>query len=248
MSGHSKWSKIKRKKENTDAARGRLFTKLIKEITIAARQGGGDEGMNPRLRSLIQNAKANNMPQSNVEKAIKKGTGELPGVVYEEATYEGYGPGGVAILIEIVTDNKKRSVSDIRHILSKSGGSMGAVGSVSWMFNKRGIIVVEDSKITEDKLMEIVLEKGADDIINDNGIFEVITSPEVFEDVKNALKEAEINFTSANVTMVPKNFVRVEGKEAEQVLKLMELLEAHEDVHNVYCNFDVDEEVIKNFK
>ena len=184
MSGHSKWSTIKRKKEKTDSARGRLFTKLIKEITLAARGGGGDESSNPRLRTAIQNAKANNMPQANIEKAIQKGTGELPGVIYEETVYEGYGPGGVALLIEIVTDNKNRTVADIRHILSKNNGSMGSAGSVSWMFDKKGIVVVEDNNITEDKLMEVVLEYGADDIIDDNGVFEIVTVPEQFENVK----------------------------------------------------------------
>jgi len=248
MSGHSKWSQIRRKKEKTDAARGRLFTKLIKEITVAARQGGGDENSNARLRTAIQIAKANNMPMVNIEKAIKKGTGELPGVVYEEVTYEGYGPKGIALLIEIVTDNKNRTVSDIRHILSKNNGSLGSVGSVSWMFDKKGIIVVEDSSISEDTLMEIVIEKGVEDIINDNGIFEIITPPEELENVKEALKKANIKFTSANLTVIPKSFTRVEGKNAEQVLKLMESLETHEDVQNVYSNFDIDDEIIKNYR
>jgi len=248
MSGHSRWSQIRRKKEKTDAARGRLFTKLIKEITVAARQGGGDENSNARLRTAIQIAKANNMPMVNIEKAIKKGTGELPGVVYEEVIYEGYGPKGIALLIEIVTDNKNRTVSDIRHILSKNNGSLGSIGSVSWMFDKKGIIVVEDSSISEDRLMEIVIEKGVEDIINDNGIFEIITPPEELENVKEALKKANIKFTSANLTVVPKSFTRVEGKNAEQVLKLMESLEAHEDVQNVYSNFDIDDEIIKNYK
>lgn len=248
MSGHSRWSQIRRKKEKTDTARGRLFTKLIKEITVAARQGGGDENSNARLRTAIQIAKANNMPMVNIEKAIKKGTGELPGVVYEEVIYEGYGPKGIALLIEIVTDNKNRTVSDIRHILSRNNGSLGSVGSVSWMFDKKGIIVIEDSSISEDKLMEVVIEKGVEDIINDNGIFEIITPPEELENVKEALKEANIKFTSANLTVVPKSFTRVEGKNAEQVLKLMESLEAHEDVQNVYSNFDIDDEIIKNYK
>jgi len=248
MSGHSRWSQIRRKKEKTDAARGRLFTKLIKEITVAARQGGGDENSNARLRTAIQIAKANNMPMVNIEKAIKKGTGELPGVVYEEVIYEGYGPKGIALLIEIVTDNKNRTVSDIRHIFSRNNGSLGSVGSVSWMFDKKGIIVIEDSSISEDKLMEVVIEKGVEDIINDNGIFEIITPPEELENVKEALKEANIKFTSANLTVVPKSFTRVEGKNAEQVLKLMESLEAHEDVQNVYSNFDIDDEIIKNYK
>ncbi len=248
MSGHSRWSQIRRKKEKTDVARGRLFTKLIKEITVAARQGGGDENSNARLRTAIQSAKANNMPMVNIEKAIKKGTGELPGVVYEEVIYEGYGPKGIALLIEIMTDNKNRTVSDIRHILSKNNGSLGSVGSVSWMFDKKGIIVVEDSSISEDRLMEVVIEKGVEDIINDNGIFEIITHPEELENVKEALEEANIKFTSANLTVVPKSFTRVEGKNVEQVLKLMESLEAHEDVQDVYSNFDIDDEIIKNYK
>ncbi len=247
MSGHSKWSTIKRKKEKTDSARGRLFTKLIKEITLAARGGGGDESSNPRLRTAIQNAKANNMPQANIEKAIQKGTGELPGVVYEETVYEGYGPGGVALLIEIVTDNKNRTVADIRHILSKNNGSMGSAGSVSWMFDKKGIVVVEDNNITEDKLMEVVLEYGADDIIDDNGVFEIVTVPEQFENVKEALRKANIDFTSANLTLIPNNFKKIEGKNTEQVLKLMEALEEHEDVQNVYSNFDIDDEEMKNY-
>ncbi len=247
MSGHSKWSTIKRKKEKSDAARGRLFTKLIKEITVAARQGGGDENSNPRLRTAIQSAKTNNMPQANIDKAIKKGTGDLPGIVYEEIVYEGFGPGGIALLIEIVTDNKNRTVADVRNILGKYGGSMGAVGSVSWIFDKKGIIVVEDSKVTEDELIEVTIEQGAEDIINDGGVFEIVTLQEEFENVKKALKSANIDFSSSNLTMVPNNFKRLEGEEAGQVLKLMDALEEHDDVQNVYSNFDIDDEEMKNF-
>lgn len=248
MSGHSKWSTIRRKKEKTDQARGKLFTKLIKEITLAAREGGGDENINSRLRTAVMTAKGNNMPQANIDRAIKKGTGELPGVAYEEVVYEGYGSGGVAFLIEIVTDNKNRTLSEIRHLLTKNGGSMGAAGSVAWMFEKRGIIVVEDSSVAEYDLMELVLDKGVDDIINDNGVFEIVSGPDELESVKDALQGKNINFSSANITVVPKNFTRVEGSDAVKVLKLMEFLENHDDVQNVYSNFDIDDEIINEYK
>ena len=248
MSGHSKWSTIRRKKEKTDQARGKIFTKLIKEITLAARQGGGDENINPRLRTAVITAKSNNMPQANINRAIKKGIGELPGVAYEEIIYEGYGSGGVAFLIETVTDNKNRTLSEIRHLITKNGGSMGAAGSVAWMFDKRGIVVVEDSSITEDDLMEHVLDKGVEDIINDNGVFEIISSPDELERIKETLKDNNINCSSANITVVPKNFTRVEGSDAVKVLKLMESLENHDDVQNVYSNFDIDDEIINEYK
>ncbi len=248
MSGHSKWSTIRRKKEKTDQARGRIFTKFIKEITMAARQGGGDENINPRLRTAVMNAKSSNMPQANIDRAIKKGTGELPGVAYEEVIYEGYGSGGAAFLIEIVTDNKNRTLPEIRHLLTKNGGSMGAAGSVAWMFEKKGIVVVEDSSVKEDDLMELVLDKGADDIINDNGVFEIISGPDELESVKDALQGKNINFSSSNITVVPKNFTRVEGSNAVKVLKLMEFLENHDDVQNVYSNFDIDDEIINEYK
>ncbi len=248
MSGHSKWSTIRRKKEKTDQARGRIFTKFIKEITMAARQGGGDENINPRLRTAGMSAKGSNMPQANIDRAIKKGTGELPGVAYEEVVYEGYGSGGAAFLIEIVTDNKNRTLPEIRHLLTKNGGSMGAAGSVAWMFEKKGIVVVEDSSVKEDDLMELVLDKGADDIINDNGVFEIISGPDELESVKDALQGKNINFSSSNITVVPKNFTRVEGSNAVKVLKLMEFLENHDDVQNVYSNFDIDDEIINEYK
>ncbi|MCK4965943.1 YebC/PmpR family DNA-binding transcriptional regulator, partial [bacterium] len=214
----------------------------------AARQGGGDENINPRLRTAVMTAKGSNMPQANIDRAIKKGTGELPGVAYEEVVYEGYGSGGAAFLIEIVTDNKNRTLPEIRHLLTKNGGSMGAAGSVAWMFEKKGIVVVEDSSVKEDDLMELVLDKGADDIINDNGVFEIISGPDELESVKDALQGKNINFSSSNITVVPKNFTRVEGSNAVKVLKLMEFLENHDDVQNVYSNFDIDDEIINEYK
>jgi len=240
MSGHSKWASIKHKKARMDDKRGKIFTKLIKELTTAARIGGGDENVNARLRQAIAAAKSLNMPQSNIERAIKKGTGELPGVTYEEGTYEGYGSGGVAILIDVLTDNKNRSVSAIRHVLIKHNGSMAEAGAVSWMFEKKGQIIVEDYPGDEDSLMEIALEAGAEDIVDEEGTYEIITSQEDFEPVRNALADADIQFSSAEVTMLPKSTVRVEGKDAENVLKLLEAIEELEDVQNVYANFDID--------
>jgi len=241
MSGHSKWSTIKRKKEKVDAARGKVFTKLIREITTAARQGGGDENANPRLRSAILAAKSANMPQSNIEKAVKKGTGELPGVVYEEKAYEGYGPGGVAIIIDTLTDNTNRTTSDVRHLLSKHGGNMGEAGCVAWMFKKKGLLAVLKDQCSEEQLMDVALEAGAEDITDEEDVWEVITSTEAFNDVKEALTEKNIPVTSAEITMIPENTVKVEGKQAEQVLKLMDVLEDMDDVQNVYSNFDIDE-------
>jgi len=245
MSGHSKWATIRRKKEKTDAARGRIFTKLIKEITVAAREGGGDESANPRLRTAIAAAKAANMPQRNIENAIKKGTGELPGVAYEEASYEGYGPGGVAILIETLTDNKKRTVADIRHLLNKYGGSLGEAGCVSWIFEKKGMIVVDNKKKTEDEIMEIILDSGAEDISDEKDGFEIITAVENFEEVKRVLTDSGIEILSSEITMIPKNTIKLDGKQAESVLKLMEAIEEHDDVQNVYSNFDIDEDNLK---
>jgi YebC/PmpR family DNA-binding regulatory protein len=245
MSGHSKWSTIRHKKGAADARRGKIFTKLIKEITVAARMGGGDPGANPRLRSAVVAAKAENMPKDNIERAIKKGTGELEGVNYEESQYEGYGPGGAAVLVESLTDNKNRAVSEIRHIFSKNGGNLGESGCVSWMFKKKGYFVVERAAVDEETLMEAALEAGAEDVREDESNFEVITAPEDFEKVKAALKKASIPFEDAEVTMLPETFANLEGKQAEQMYRLMEMLEDCEDVQKVYTNADIPEDVIE---
>ncbi|MDO8957865.1 MAG: YebC/PmpR family DNA-binding transcriptional regulator [Deltaproteobacteria bacterium] len=247
MSGHSKWSTIKHKKGAADARRGKIFTKIIKEITIAARMGGGDQTGNPRLRSAILAAKAENMPKENIERAIKKGTGELPGVSYEEATFEGYGPGGVAVLVEILSDNRKRTVADIRHIFSKNAGNLGEAGCVSWMFDKKGLIVFEKDKVDEEKLMDLALEAGAQDVQETDKEHEVITEPADFERVKKQLLEkAKLIPTYAEISMLPQSTVRLTGKEAQQMLRLMESLEDSEDVQHVYANFDIpDEEMEK---
>jgi len=244
MSGHSKWSTIKRKKAAIDAKRGKLFTKLIKEITIAARQGGGDPGANPRLRLAIDNAKSANMPMDNIERAIKKATGELEGVQYTELTYEGYGPSGVAILVESVTDNKNRTVAEVRHLFSKYGGSMGESGSVLWMFDRKGVITFPAQGKTEDDIMEIVLDAGAEDIQLDDDYFEVTTEVETFEDVRKALAEACIEIENASLQWIAKNTVDVSGESQEKVLKLIDMLEDNDDVQNVYsnANFLDDEE------
>ncbi len=236
MSGHSKWSTIKRKKAALDAKRGKLFTKLIKEITIAARQGGGDPAGNPRLRLAIDNAKAANMPMDNIERAIKKATGELEGVVYTELTYEGYGPGGVAILVEAATDNKNRTVAEVRHLFNKHGGSLGETGSVAWMFDKKGIITFPTQGKTEDDIMEIVLDAGADDISEEEGYFEVTTEVENFEPVRRALVDAGIEIENASLQWIAKNTVDVSGETAEKVMKLIDALEDNDDVQNVYSN------------
>jgi YebC/PmpR family DNA-binding regulatory protein len=245
MSGHSKWSTIKHKKGAADARRGKIFTKLIKEITVAARMGGGDPGANPRLRTAIAAAKAENMPKDNIERAIKKGTGELEGVSYEESIYEGYGPGGAAVLVESLTDNKNRAVSEIRHIFSKNGGSLGEGGCVAWMFQNKGYFVVEKSAVDEDTLMEAALEAGAEDVREDEGNFEVITDPEDFDAVKEALEKASIPFENAEVTKLTETFANLEGKQAEQMYRLMEMLEDCEDVQKVYTNADIPEDVIE---
>ncbi|MBM2839687.1 MAG: putative transcriptional regulatory protein [Bacteroidetes bacterium] len=242
MSGHSKWATIKRKKGATDAARGRLFTRLIKEITIAAKSGGNTDG-NPRLRLAIQTAKDSNMPADNIKRAIQKGTGELPGVSYEEVTFEGYGPGGVAIIVEVVTDNNNRAVSEMRHLFSRHNGNLGQAGSVGWMFHRKGNIVISRAgqSTSEDDLMTIILDAGADDMQTDDETFTIITSPQAFDTVKKAIEDKSIKIESAALQMVPENTVKITGKEAEQTLKLMEALEEHEDVQNVYSNFDIDE-------
>lgn len=245
MSGHSKWASIKHKKAATDAKRGRIFTRLIKEITVAARMGGGDADGNPRLRTAIAAAKAQNMPQDNIKRAIKKGTGELPGQSYEEATFEGYGPGGTAVLVECLTDNRNRTVADVRHIFSKQGGNLGEVGCVNWMFEKKGIILVEQEKADEEQLMELALEAGADDIGVEDGNFQVITSPAAFEAVKAALEGKGLPVVLAEVSMHPQSTVHLEGKEAERMLRLMEALEDHDDVQDVSANFDIDIDIME---
>lgn len=242
MSGHSKWATIKRKKGKADQERGRLFTRLIKEITVAARHGGGNVEANPRLRTAVSAAKAANMPADNVERAIKKGTGELPGVVYEEVTYEGYGPAGVALLVETLTDNKNRTTADLRHHFTRHGGNLGAVGCVSWMFDAKGLITVERDKAGEDDLMTAALDAGAEDIREEDGTWEVLTSPQAFEKVKAALEKANIPMASASLSKVPQSTIKLTGKEAEQMLKLMEGIEECEDVQNVYANFDISTE------
>jgi YebC/PmpR family DNA-binding regulatory protein len=242
MSGHSKWSTIKRKKGAQDAKRGKVFTKLIKEITVAARLGGGDPGGNPRLRTAIQAAKAANMPQDNVTRAIAKGTGDLEGVSYEEFAYEAYGPGGVAILIQVLTDNRNRTGSEVRHILTRNNGTMAEPNAVAWNFDKKGFIVLPREGVDEDALMNAVLEAGAEDMEPSDDQFEVTTSPDAFEDVREALEKASFPIDSAEVTMLPKSTVKLEGKSAEQMLRLMEALEDNDDVQNVYANFDISEE------
>lgn len=246
MSGHSKWATIKRKKGKADAERGRLFTRLIKELVIAARQGGGDDSSNPRLRTAVLAAKAANMPAANIERAIKRGTGELPGVTYEEVTYEGYGPGGAALLLEALTDNRNRTVAELRHLLSKYGGNLGESGSVAWIFQRKGIITVPAGNSTEDELLVAALDAGADDIENDEDVFRIKTDPANLDAVKKALEDHGIAYENAEITKEPSNTVRVEGKSAESLLRLMEVLEEHDDVQNVYSNFDIDDSVFES--
>jgi YebC/PmpR family DNA-binding regulatory protein len=245
MSGHSKWANIKHKKGAEDARRGRIFTKIIKEIIVAARMGGGDPAANPRLRSALLSAKTNNVPKDNVERAIKKGTGELEGVQYEASNYEGYGPGGVAVLVESLSDNKNRTVADIRHIFSKHGGNLGENGCVAWMFSKKGWIGVKKSGVDEETLMSVALDAGAEDIRDDDeNNFEIITLPEDFETVKTALEKASIPVVDAEVTMLPQSYVSLKGKEAEQMFKLMDALDDSDDVQKVYTNADIPEDMM----
>ena len=245
MSGHSKWHSIKHKKGAVDAKRGKVFTKLIKEITVAARLGGKDPDANARLRVAVAAAKAENMPKENIERAIKKGTGDLEGSNYEEVTYEGYGPGGVAVLIEVLTDNKNRAVADVRHLFERSGGNLGETGCVAWMFSQKGLIVFQKDQVEEEKLFELALEAGADDIKEDEKELEVITEPSSFEQVKAAIESAEIPYTLAEITMIPKSTVKVDDKHAQQMLTLMENLEDNDDVSHVYANFDISDEVME---
>jgi YebC/PmpR family DNA-binding regulatory protein len=245
MSGHSKWSSIKHKKAAKDAKRGKLFTKLIKEITVAARMGGGDINANPRLRTAVLAARGSSMPGDNIDRAIKKGTGELEGVSYEEITYEGYGPGGAAIMVQVVTDNKNRTVSEMRRLFTKHGGSLGENGCVAWMFDKKGLITVEKNKADEDRLITVALEGGAEDVREDDSLFEVLTTPENFEKVRESLDREKIPMTTSQVTLLPKSTVRLDAKSAEQTLQLTEELEDHEDVQNVAANFDVPDELIE---
>lgn len=246
MSGHSKWATIKRKKGKADAERGKLFTQHIKEITIAAREGGGDPDGNPRLRTAIANSKGVNMPAANIERAILKGTGNLPGVVYESLTYEGYGPGGVALYMEVMTDNKNRVVSEVRYILAKYGGNLGANGCVAWMFDTAGVITVEADKSDEEKLMEIALEAGAEDIVLESELFTIKTSPDALDDVRVAIEKAGIEMASSEVTKIPQNTVKLDNeKDASSMLKMMDLLEENDDIQKVYANFDIDESVME---
>ncbi len=245
MAGHSKWANIKHKKGAEDAKRGRIFTRLVKEIIVAARMGGGDPDANPRLRTVIQTAKQNNLPKENLERAIKKGTGELEGVNYDEVTYEGYGPGGAAVFVESLTDKKNRTVADVRHLFSKYGGNLGENGCVSWMFDKKGWISVKKADVDEDVLMETAIDAGAEDIRDEgDDVFEVITPPEAYENVSNALTDAGIPFGDAEVTMLPQAMVSLTGTDAEKMYKLMNALDDHDDVQKVHTNADIPDEVI----
>ena len=248
MSGHSKWSTIKRKKGKADAERGKIFTRLIKDITFAARNGGGDENANPRLRSAVAAAKTANMPAANIDRAIKKGTGELPGVVYEEGVLEGYGPAGVALYIEILTDNRNRTVADVRHSLTKHAGNLAESGAVAWMFEKKGLITVPSERLDEEEILMVVMDAGAEDLKSEEDFFEITSSAEDLENVKAALESSQIKYDSANLTMYPKNTIKVEGKDAETLLKILEALEDLDDVQNVYSNFDIEMSVLESME
>lgn len=247
MSGHSKWSSIKHKKAALDAKRGKMFTRFIRELTIAARSGGGDPNANARLRHAIDGARAVNMPSDNIKKAIQRGTGELEGVNYEEISYEGYGPGGVAILADAMTDNKNRTVSEVRHVFDKYNGNLGQQGCVSWMFTRKGVIVVPQSAIGEDELMEIIVENGAEDMTKEGSAYEITAAPEDFDKVHEALKARKLPVESAEIAKVPSTFIKLEGKQAEQMLKLVDKLEELDDIQNVWSNFDISEEEIEKF-
>ena len=247
MSGHSKWASIKHKKAALDDKRGKIFTKIIRELSMAARMDGGEPDTNPRLRKAIADAKAVNMPADNIKRAIMKGTGQLEGVSYEEITYEGYGPGGVAIYVEALSDNKNRTVSELRHVFAKNSGHIGESGCVAWMFKRKGYVVVEQEKASEDELLEIILDAGAEDLMEDGSNYEIFTPPEDFEAVVNALKEHDIELAASNLGYIPQNYVKLEGKQAQQLLRLMEELEDHDDVQHVWANFDIDEEEIAKY-
>ncbi len=246
MAGHSKWANIKRRKGAQDQKRGKIFTKLIKEITVAARIGGGDPTGNPRLRAAIDAAKSVNMPKDNIDRGIKKGTGELEGVIYDEITYEGYGPGGVAVIVECMTDNRNRTVADVRHYFSKSGGNLGETGCVSWMFDKKGSLIIEKGKISEEELMDAALEAGAEDVVEEESEFQVVTAPDAFSEVQEILASKGLEFADAKVDMIPQNVVEVaDEKVAGQILRLLENLEDYDDVQNVYANFDIPDEIME---
>jgi YebC/PmpR family DNA-binding regulatory protein len=245
MSGHSKWHSIKHKKGAADAKRGKIFTRIIKELTIAARHGGGDPDMNPRLRTVVAEAKSVNMPAENIKRAIRRGTGEEPGVSYDEVVYEGYGPGGAALMIDTLTDNKNRTVGELRHLLSKHNGNLGESNSVAWMFSKRGYIVVEKEKAEEEALLAAALDAGADDLRDDGDNWEVLSDPDTFGGVLEAVKGLGIEPAAAEVAMLPQNYVKLEGKPAQQMVKLMEALEEHDDVRHVWSNFDIEEKEIE---
>jgi YebC/PmpR family DNA-binding regulatory protein len=245
MSGHSKWHTIKHKKGAADAKRGKIFTRIIKELTVAARAGGGDPDTNPRLRTIVAEAKANNMPSDNIKRAIRRGTGEEPGVSYEEAQYEGYGPGGAAVIVDVLTDNKNRTVGEIRHMLTKYGGNLAETNAVAWMFSKKGYIVVPKSKANEDTLMSAVLDAGGDDLRDDDDNWEVLSPVESFQAVLEAVKGLGIEPDAAEITMLPQNYLKLEGKQAQQMVKLMEALDDHDDVQHVWSNFDIEEKEIE---
>jgi YebC/PmpR family DNA-binding regulatory protein len=246
MSGHSKWSTIKHKKGAADAKRGKIFTRIIKEMTVAARMGGGDVDGNPRLRAAVAEAKANNMPKDNIDRAVKRGTGELEGVNYEELTYEGYGPGGVAIMVETMTDNTNRTTPEIRHVFEKCGGNMGTPGSVRFQFERKGYFAIEKSAANEDRLMEIALEAGADDLQTDDAdIYEIYTTPEAFEQVRQALEKNKVPTVEAKLGMIPANYVKLDDQKSKQMMRLMEMLDDQDDVQNVYTNFDIPEEMME---
>ena len=245
MSGHSKWHSIKHKKGAADAKRGKIFTRLIKELTVAARAGGGDPDMNPRLRTIIAEAKQSNMPADNIKRAIRRGTGEEPGVSYDEAQYEGYGPGGAAVIVDVLTDNKNRTVGELRHTLTKYGGNLAETNAVAWMFTKRGYIVVPKGKADEDTLMSAVIDAGGDDLVDDQDNWEVLSSVEAFQAVLEAVKKLGIEPDAAEISMLPQNYLKLEGRQAQQMVKLMEALDEHDDVRHVWSNFDIEEKEIE---
>jgi YebC/PmpR family DNA-binding regulatory protein len=245
MSGHNKWSSIKHKKGAADAKRGKLFTRIIKEMMVAARQGGGDINGNPRLRTAVQAAKDANMPKQNIENAIKKGTGELPGVTIEEGVYEGYGPGGVAVIVEVATDNRNRTTSELRHMFTRHGGALGEVGSVAWMFQRKGNVTIENPTVDEETVMNVVLEAGAEDVVADSDVIDIYCAPNDLEAVKAAMDSAKIAYTSAKSTMVPQNTIQLDLAKAKQMLELMDDLENHDDVQNSYANFDIPEDIME---